>query len=48
MGQKNTVFAIWMGLVFLNPVTSVVGGFYSIWHNLINSWQLYKKAKAAK
>ena len=45
MGQKNTVFAIWMGLVFLNPVTSVVGGFYSIWHNLINSWQLYQKSK---
>lgn len=41
-GQKNTVFIIWMGLVFLNPVTSVVGGFYSIWHNVINSWQLAK------
>lgn len=45
-GQKNTVFVIWMGLVFLNPVTSVVGGFYSIWHNVINSWQLYRKEKA--
>lgn len=44
-GQKNTVFIIWMGLVFLNPVTSVVGGFYSIWHNLVNSYQLYKKGK---
>ena len=44
-GQKNTVFIIWMGLVFLNPITSVVGGFYSIWHNIINSWQLYKKEK---
>lgn len=47
-GQKNTVFIIWMGLVFLNPVTSVVGGFYSIWHNVINSWQLYKKEKGMK
>ena len=46
MGQKNTVFVIWLGLMFLNPVTSVVGGFYSIWHNVINSWQLYKKSKA--
>lgn len=44
-GQKNTVFIIWMGLVFLNPVTSVVGGFYSIWHNIINSWQLANKNK---
>lgn len=44
-GQKNTVFVIWMGLVFLNPVSSVVGGFYSVWHNIINSWQLYKEGK---
>ncbi|MCM1078725.1 MAG: bile acid:sodium symporter [Bacteroidales bacterium] len=41
-GQKNTVFVIWLGLMFLNPVTSVVGGCYSIWHNIINSWQLWK------
>lgn len=42
LGQKNTVFAIWLGYTFFTPVTSVVGGFYSIWHNIINSWQLYK------
>ena len=46
-GQKNTIFAIWMALVFLNPLTSVVGGFYSIWHNVINAWQL-KKQKESK
>ena len=46
-GQKNTIFAIWMALVFLNPLTSVVGGFYSIWHNVINAWQL-KKLKESK
>lgn len=44
-GQKNTVFVIWLGQVFLNPVTSVVGGFYSVWHNVINSYQLYKARK---
>lgn len=44
-GQKNTVFIIWLGLVFLDPVTSVVGGLYSIWHNIINSYQLYKVRK---
>lgn len=42
MGQKNTVLVIWMGYTFFTPVTAVVGGFYSIWHNLINSWQLYR------
>ena len=45
LGQKNTVFAIWLGYTFLTPVTAIAGGFYSIWHNLINSWQLYKKKK---
>jgi len=45
-GQKNTVFAIWMGYTFLTPVTSIAGGFYSIWHNLWNSYQLYQTHKA--
>ena len=42
LGQKNTVLAIWLGYTFFTPVTSVVGGFYSIWHNVINSRQLYR------
>ena len=46
LGQKNTVFGIWMGYTFLTPVISVAGGFYSIWHNVYNTWQLYKKRKA--
>lgn len=41
LGQKNTVFAIWMGYTFFTPITALVGGFYSIWHNLFNSYQLY-------
>ena len=41
-GQKNTVFIIWVGYTFMTPVTSIAGGFYSIWHNLYNSWQLKK------
>lgn len=45
LGQKNTVFAIWMGYTFMSPVTSVAGGFYSIWHNCYNSLQLYHKRK---
>ncbi|MGN0201912.1 MAG: transporter [Candidatus Cryptobacteroides sp.] len=43
LGQKNTVFAIWMGYTFMEPIVSVAGGFYSIWHNLYNSWQLHKQ-----
>lgn len=45
LGQKNTVFAIWMGYTFFTPVTAVAGGFYSVWHNVINSWQLYRQRK---
>lgn len=44
-GQKNTVFAIWLGYTFLTPVVSVAGGFYSIWHNCYNTWQMYLKRK---
>ncbi len=45
LGQKNTVFAIWVGYTFFTPITSIAGGFYSIWHNVFNSWQLYRKNK---
>jgi len=45
LGQKNTVFIIWMGYTFLSPITAVAGGFYSVWHNVINSRQLYQKRK---
>ena len=46
LGQKNTVFIIWLGYTFLSPITAAAGGFYSVWHDLVNSWQLYKKRKA--
>lgn len=46
LGQKNTVFAIWMGYTFLNPATSLAGGFYSVWHNLYNTYQIRRKEQA--
>ncbi|MBO7069302.1 MAG: transporter [Bacteroidaceae bacterium] len=42
-GQKNTVLAIWMGYTFFDPLTALAGGFYSIWHNVYNAWQLYRR-----
>ena len=42
LGQKNTIFAIWMAYTFMTPESSIVGGFYSIWHNIYNSRQLYR------
>lgn len=43
MGQKNTIFIIWLGYTYLSPLSATAGGFYSIWHNLVNSFQLYKR-----
>lgn len=48
LGQKNTIFVIWLGYTFLSPITATAGGFYSVWHNVVNSWQLYKYRKSGK
>ncbi len=40
LGQKNTVFVIWVAYTFMTPETAIIGGLYSIWHNIYNSWQL--------
>lgn len=45
LGQKNIVFAIWMSYTFMTPETAIVGGLYSIWHNIYNSWQLYRAGR---
>ena len=45
LGQKNTVFAIWLGYTFMTPETAIVGGLYSIWHNIYNSHQLRQASK---
>lgn len=45
LGQKNTGFLIWLGYSFLTPVTSIAGGFYAIWQNIVNSEELYVHRK---
>ncbi|WP_353332071.1 bile acid:sodium symporter family protein [Bacteroides sedimenti] len=45
LGQKNTILAIWMAQVYLNPIASVGPASYVLWQNTINSWQLWKKRK---
>ena len=42
LGQKNSGFLIWVGYSYMTPVTSVAGGLYSIWQNVINSLELYE------
>ena len=48
LGQKNTGFLIWLGYSYLTPVTSVAGGLYSVWQNIINSIELYEKGHKGK
>lgn len=48
LGQKNTILAIWLALSYLNPIISVAPATYVGWQNIINSTQLYRKAKKAK
>jgi len=43
LGQKNTIFAIWVSYTYLSPVLSVAPGTYIIWQNIFNSWQLWRK-----
>lgn len=47
LGQKNSGFLIWVGYSYMTPVTSVAGGLYSIWQNVINSLELYEQSHRA-
>ena len=43
LGQKNTIFAIWLSQSFLNPLACLAPTAYILWQNLDNSYQIYKK-----
>lgn len=45
MAQKNSAMGIWIVNTFLNPIASVAMAFYSIWQNIFNSYQIYRKTK---
>ncbi len=48
VGQKNTIFAIWLSLNFLNPIASIAPTAYIVWQNLINSWQMWKHERVKR
>lgn len=48
LGQKNTVLAIWLALTYLNPIASVGPACYIAWHNIVNTAQIYRRARAGK
>lgn len=43
LGQKNSAMGIWIANTYLLPLASVFPALYSIWQNLFNSWQLWRK-----
>jgi bile acid:Na+ symporter, BASS family len=42
LGQKNNSFVIWIALTFINPLVALGPTFYILYHNLYNSWQIYR------
>ncbi len=46
LGQKNSAMGIWIANTYLLPLASVFPALYSIWQNLFNSWQLWRKDHA--
>ena len=44
LGQKNSAMGIWMANHYLHPLASVFLAFYSVFQNLFNSWQIWRKA----
>lgn len=45
LGQKNTIFAIWVVFVYLTPVVAIAPSSYILWQNIFNSWQIYRFQK---
>lgn len=45
LGQKNTAFAIWLSVTYLNPLSSVGPGCYILWQNIINSFEIWQNRK---
>jgi bile acid:Na+ symporter, BASS family len=41
LGQKNTIFTIWVALTFISPLVSLGPAFYIICHNCWNAWQMH-------
>ncbi len=45
LGQKNNAFVIWVALTFINPLVAMGPTFYILYHNIYNSWQIYRFEK---
>ena len=43
LGQKNSAMGIWIANTYLLPLASVFPALYSVWQNLFNSWQMWRR-----
>ncbi len=48
LGQKNNSVVIWIALTFINPLVAMGPTCYVLYHNLYNSWQIYRFEKRRK
>jgi BASS family bile acid:Na+ symporter len=48
LGQKNNSFSIWIALTFISPLAAMGPTFYVLYHNLYNTWQIYRFEKRNK
>jgi len=48
LGQKNTILAIWVTQLYLNPLAALAPGTYVIWQNVFNAWQITRKEKGKR
>lgn len=48
LGQKNNSFSIWIALTFVSPLVAMGPTFYVLYHNLYNTWQIYRFEKRNK
>ena len=48
LGQKNTVLAVWLAMVYMTPIASIAPAAYIAWQNIINSWQIFRKNQKEK
>ncbi len=44
-GQKNTIFAIWIAIVYISPTVAIAPGSYLLWQNLVNAYQMWYREK---
>jgi BASS family bile acid:Na+ symporter len=48
LAQKNTILAIWMAQLYLNPIASIAPGAYVISQNIVNSFQIWRSRQSAR